>query len=139
MGMAPWIKSLLYKAGNLSSDLQTHEKPDEAAQACAVPVHTCRKMGGRDPRVRRTRERASQPGTCIGEQQETLCQLAGSRGPTLEVVLCPSMWRDDGDEVWGFPLHTGPVYPVKSHTAGGEGADSGGCPFTVAPALLPAV
>lgn len=51
MGMARWIKSLLCKADNLSSDLPTHEKLEEVAHACAIPVHTYREMGGKDRRV----------------------------------------------------------------------------------------
>lgn len=49
--MARWIKSLLCKADDLSSDLPTHEKLEEVAQACAIPVHTYWEMGGKDRRV----------------------------------------------------------------------------------------
>lgn len=77
-------------------------------------------------------------GTRYSEQQETLCPPDRRRGPTLE-VLCPSMWWGDGGSVWGFLLRIGPVYPGQSHTTCGERADSGGCPFDVAPALLPAI
>lgn len=138
MGMARWIKSLLCKADSLSSDLQTHGKLEEVAQAWAIPVHTYREMGGKDRRVthqnpgrqldRHTPQRATRD----------LCPPDGRRGPTLE-VLCPSMWWSNGGGVWGFLLRIGPVYPGQSHTTGGEGADSGGCPCAVAPALLPAI
>lgn len=51
VGTTRWIKSLLCKVDNLSSDLPTHEKLEEVAQACANPVHAYWEMGGNDGRV----------------------------------------------------------------------------------------